>query len=177
MLRCHVFHNPLEKQLKQIGNGRTIHWYNRRRIRVMVAKRISKFDTQVVPVSPEDIPINDKSCLQYWSIYRYTRNDMNVARMNMSHGDHASHQKVIDLVKEYTAQSKDNVIAIMLDAKDSVKCEVVDGGDLKSRRHLNDWDDIKFGLGNKVDFYAVSFVKNAKVTIPNLHSMITASDG
>lgn len=42
---------------------------------------------------------------------------MNVARLNMSHGDHASHQKVIDLVKEYNAQSKDNVIAIMLDTK------------------------------------------------------------
>lgn len=26
-----------------------------------------------------------------------------------------------------------------------------------------DWDDIKFGVENKVDFYAVSFVKDAKV--------------
>ncbi|XP_042052719.1 plastidial pyruvate kinase 2 [Salvia splendens] len=202
----------------------------------------------------------------------------------MSHGDHASHQKVIDLVKEYNSQVKDNVIAIMLDTKgpevrsgdlpqpinlvpgqeftftiqrgvgtadcvsvnyddfvndvedgdmllvdggmmsflvkskteDSVKCEVVDGGELKSRRHLNvrgksatlpsitdkDWDDIKFGVDNKVDFYAVSFVKDAAVvhelknylknacadihvivkiesadSIPNLHSIITASDG
>ena len=119
--------------------------------------------------------------------------------------------------------------------EDSVKCEVVDGGELKSRRHLNvrgksatlpsitgwslnfncchfyyfvnfslsssfllflvlpsrffshslsiglrgleeqqinyfswftaekDWDDIKFGVDNKVDFYAVSFVKDAQV--------------
>ncbi|KAJ6387476.1 hypothetical protein OIU78_017237 [Salix suchowensis] len=100
--------------------------------------------------------------------------------------------------------------------EDSVKCEVVDGGELKSRRHLNvrgksatlpsitdkDWDDIKFGVENKVDFYAVSFVKDAQVvhelknylqscgadihvivkiesadSIPNLHSIITASDG
>uniref|UniRef100_A0A2N9I8L6 Pyruvate kinase n=1 Tax=Fagus sylvatica TaxID=28930 RepID=A0A2N9I8L6_FAGSY len=100
--------------------------------------------------------------------------------------------------------------------EDSVKCEVVDGGELKSRRHLNvrgksatlssitekDWDDIKFGVDNKVDFYAVSFVKDAQVvhelknylqscgadihvivkiesadSIPNLHSIITASDG
>ncbi|KNA14594.1 hypothetical protein SOVF_105980 [Spinacia oleracea] len=209
---------------------------------------------------------------------------MNVARLNMSHGDHTSHKKVIDLVKEYNAQSKDNVIAIMLDTKgpevrsgdlpqpinlesgqeftftikrgvgtadcvsvnyddfvndvedgdmllvdggmmsflvkskteDSVKCEVVDGGELKSRRHLNvrgksatlpsitekDWDDIKFGVDNGVDFYAVSFVKDAAVvhelknylkscgadihvivkiesadSIPNLHSIITAADG
>ncbi|XP_052200998.1 plastidial pyruvate kinase 2 [Diospyros lotus] len=217
-------------------------------------------------------------------IWKLAEAGMNVARLNMSHGDHASHQKVIDLVKEYNAQSKDNVIAIMLDTKgpevrsgdlpqpitlttgqeftftirrgvgtadcvsvnyddfvndvevgdmllvdggmmslmvksktsDSVKCEVVDGGELKSRRHLNvrgksatlpsitekDWDDIKFGVDNKVDFYAVSFVKDAAVvhelknylqscgadihvivkiesadSIANLHSIITASDG
>ncbi|KAL7146220.1 hypothetical protein ABFS83_06G025800 [Erythranthe nasuta] len=217
-------------------------------------------------------------------IWKMAEAGMNVARLNMSHGDHKSHQKVIDLVKEYNAQSKDNVIAIMLDTKgpevrsgdltqpieltpgqeftftiqrgvgtadrvsvnyddfvndvevgdmilvdggmmslvvisktaDSVKCEVVDGGELKSRRHLNvrgksatlpsitekDWDDIKFGVDNKVDFYAVSFVKDADVvhelknylndagadihvivkiesadSIPNLHSIITASDG
>ncbi|GAB4826296.1 putative protein kinase YGL059W [Ancistrocladus abbreviatus] len=217
-------------------------------------------------------------------IWKLAEAGMNIARLNMSHGDHASHQKVIDLVKEYNAQSKDNVIAIMLDTKgpevrsgdlpqpimlrsgqeftftiqrgvgkadcvsvnyddfvndvevgdmllvdggmmslmvkskteDSVKCEVVDGGELKSRRHLNvrgksatlpsitekDWDDIKFGVDNKVDFYAVSFVKDAAVvhelknylkscgadihvivkiesadSIPNLHSIITAADG
>ncbi|KAK1399479.1 Pyruvate kinase [Heracleum sosnowskyi] len=217
-------------------------------------------------------------------IWKLAEAGMNVARMNMSHGDHASHQKVIDLVKEYNNEHKDNVIAIMLDTKgpevrsgdlpqpvilvpgqeftftikrgvgttdcvsvnyddfvndvdagdmllvdggmmslvvkskdeDSVKCEVVDGGELKSRRHLNvrgksatlpsitekDWDDIKFGVDNKVDFYAVSFVKDAEVvhelkaylkscgadihvipkiesadSIPNLHSIIAASDG
>ncbi|KAL5227849.1 hypothetical protein ABZP36_016114 [Zizania latifolia] len=217
-------------------------------------------------------------------IWKLAEAGMNVARLNMSHGDHASHQKVIDLVKEYNAQTKDNVIAIMLDTKgpevrsgdlpqpimletgqeftftikrgvgtetcvsvnyddfvndvevgdmilvdggmmsllvkskteDSVKCEVIDGGELKSRRHLNvrgksatlpsitdkDWDDIKFGVENQVDYYAVSFVKDAQVvhelkdylrssnadihvivkiesadSIPNLHSIITASDG
>lgn len=26
-----------------------------------------------------------------------------------------------------------------------------------------DWEDIKFGVENEVDFYAVSFVKDAKV--------------
>lgn len=26
-----------------------------------------------------------------------------------------------------------------------------------------DWDDIKFGVDNQVDFYAVSFVKDAEV--------------
>ncbi|PRQ29324.1 putative pyruvate kinase [Rosa chinensis] len=42
---------------------------------------------------------------------------MNVVRLNMSHGDHTSHQKTIDLVKEYSSQFKDKVIAIMLDTK------------------------------------------------------------
>lgn len=50
-------------------------------------------------------------------IWKLAEAGMNVARLNMSHGDHASHQKVIDLVKEYNEQSKDNVIAIMLDTK------------------------------------------------------------
>lgn len=217
-------------------------------------------------------------------IWKLAESGMNVARLNMSHGDHASHQKTIDLVKEYNAQFEDKVIAIMLDtkgpevrsgdvprpiqlkegqefnftikrgvstentvsvnyddfvndvevgdillvdggmmslavkskSKDLVKCIVVDGGELKSRRHLNvrgksatlpsitdkDWEDIKFGVDNQVDFYAVSFVKDAKVvhelkdylkgcnadihvivkiesadSILNLHSIISASDG
>ncbi|BAU00362.1 Pyruvate kinase isozyme [Vigna angularis] len=209
---------------------------------------------------------------------------MNVARLNMSHGDHASHLQTIELVREYNAQFQDKVVAIMLDTKgpevrsgdvpqpislkegqefyfttrrgvstestvsvnyddfvndvevgdvllvdggmmslavksktkDLVKCEVIDGGELKSRRHLNvrgksatlpsitdkDWEDIKFGVDNQVDFYAVSFVKDARVvhelkeylkshnadihvivkiesadSIPNLHSILSASDG
>ncbi|XP_031249077.1 plastidial pyruvate kinase 2 [Pistacia vera] len=284
------------------------------------AKRSTHTDSQVIPVSPEDVPKKEEHFQHFdglqqlgdtsvgmWTkptvrrktkivctigpstntremIWKLAEAGMNVARMNMSHGDHASHQRVIDLVKEYNAQSKDNVISIMLDTKgpevrsgdlpqpinlttgqeftftirrgvgtadcvsvnyddfvndvevgdmllvdggmmsflvkskteDSVKCEVVDGGELKSRRHLNvrgksatlpsitekDWDDIKFGVDNKVDFYAVSFVKDAEVvhelknylksrvadihvivkiesadSIPNLHSIITASDG
>ncbi|KAM7525397.1 hypothetical protein LguiA_015299 [Lonicera macranthoides] len=217
-------------------------------------------------------------------IWKLAEVGMNVARLNMSHGDHTSHQKTIDLVKEYNAQFEDKAIAIMLDTKgpevrsgdlpqpivleegqefnftikrgvstedtvsvnyddfindvevgdiilvdggmmsfavktktkDLVNCEVIDGGELKSRRHLNvrgksatlpsitdkDWEDIKFGVDNQVDFYAVSFVKTAEVvhqlkdylescnadihvivkiesadSIPNLHSIITASDG
>ncbi|XP_071722358.1 pyruvate kinase isozyme G, chloroplastic-like [Rutidosis leptorrhynchoides] len=217
-------------------------------------------------------------------IWKLAEEGMDVARLNMSHGDHASHKKTIDLVKEYNAQFDDKVIAVMLDTKgpevrsgdvpqpimlkegqefnftinrgvstedtvsvnyddfvndvadgdillvdggmmslavksktkDTVNCEVVDGGELKSRRHLNvrgksatlpsitdkDWEDIKFGVDNQVDFYAVSFVKDAKVvhelkdylkscnsdihvtvkiesadSIPNLQSIIAACDG
>ncbi|TQD73536.1 hypothetical protein C1H46_040935 [Malus baccata] len=197
-------------------------------------------------------------------IWKLAEAGMNVARMNMSHGDHASHQKVIDLGpevrsgdlpqsinlesgQEFTFTIKRGVgtsdcVSVNYDdfvndvapgdmllvdggmmsflvkskTEESVKCEVVDGGELKSRRHLNvrgksatlpsitekDWEDIKFGVDNKVDFYAVSFVKDAQVvhelknylqsnnadihvivkiesadSIPNLHSIITASDG
>ncbi|KAK9059266.1 hypothetical protein SSX86_021885 [Deinandra increscens subsp. villosa] len=217
-------------------------------------------------------------------IWKLAETGMNVARLNMSHGDHASHKKTIDLVKEYNAQFNEKVISIMLDTKgpevrsgdvpkpiflqegqefnftitrgvstndtvsvnyddfindvepgdillvdggmmslgvksktkDLVKCEVIDGGELKSRRHLNvrgksatlpsitdkDWEDIKFGVDNQVDFYAVSFVKNAQVvfelkdylkrcnadirvivkiesadSIVNLPSILAASDG
>lgn len=42
---------------------------------------------------------------------------MNVARLNMSHGDHASHLRTIELVREYNAQFQDKVVAIMLDTK------------------------------------------------------------
>lgn len=58
-----------------------------------------------------------------------------------------------------------------------VVTEVVDGGTMKSRRHLNvrgksanlpaitakDWDDIKFGVDVGVDYYALSFVRTAEV--------------
>lgn len=50
-------------------------------------------------------------------IWKLAEVGMDVARLNMSHGDHASHQKTIDLVKEYNAQFEDKVIAIMLDTK------------------------------------------------------------
>lgn len=50
-------------------------------------------------------------------IWKLAEAGMNVARLNMSHGDHASHQRTIDLVKEYNAQFEDKVIAIMLDTK------------------------------------------------------------
>lgn len=57
-----------------------------------------------------------------------------------------------------------------------VICEILDGGELGSRRHLNlpgkdvsldsitekDWEDIKFGVEQNVDFIALSFVRTPK---------------
>lgn len=50
-------------------------------------------------------------------IWKLADAGMNVARLNMSHGDHASHKKVIDLVREFNQEAHANVIAIMLDTK------------------------------------------------------------
>lgn len=50
-------------------------------------------------------------------IWKLAEEGMNVARLNMSHGDHASHLKTIELVREYNAQFDDKVISIMLDTK------------------------------------------------------------
>lgn len=171
---------------------------------------------------------------------------MNVARLNMSHGDHASHGAVVDLVREYNATTTGPHVAVLLDTKgpevrsgdlpepivikqgdkftfttqpgadgrngriginydgfvddvsvgdillvdggiqsmkvtgiegSDVHVEVIDGGKFGSRRHLNirgksanlpaitdrDWDDIKFGVQVGVDYYALSFVRDAAV--------------
>lgn len=50
-------------------------------------------------------------------IWKLAETGMNVARLNMSHGDHASHQKTIDLVNEFNDQFEEKVVAIMLDTK------------------------------------------------------------
>ncbi|KAK3279237.1 hypothetical protein CYMTET_12865 [Cymbomonas tetramitiformis] len=182
------------------------------------------------------------------SLYALADAGMNVARLNMSHGDHAQHLKVIKLLKELNAtKTSESKIGILLDTKGpevrsgdisapvellpgmpftftidrsspikdanvttvnydgfiddvnvgdillvdggmmslridsktdkSVACEVLEGGIMKSRRHLNirgstanlpsitekDWEDLQFGVDNDVDFFALSFVHNADV--------------
>ncbi|EFN57958.1 hypothetical protein CHLNCDRAFT_30037 [Chlorella variabilis] len=173
---------------------------------------------------------------------------MSVVRLNMSHGDHASHKAVVDLVREYNSLGRGN-LAVMLDTKgpevrsgdlaaplqlsagDKVTFTIVEGADGTDnrigvnydqfvddasvgdmllvdggimslqveritdialvparcrparcacrcrRRHLNirgksanlpaitdrDWADIRFGIEVGVDFYALSFVRDAAV--------------
>ncbi|KAL1225864.1 Plastidial pyruvate kinase 2 [Cardamine amara subsp. amara] len=67
---------------------------------------------------------------------------MDYARINMFHADHASHKKVIDLVKEYNTQSKDNTIAIMLDTKGSE----IRSGDLPKPIMLNPGQEFTFTI-------------------------------
>ncbi|GMY24580.1 plastidial pyruvate kinase 2-like isoform X2 [Fagus crenata] len=63
--------------------------------------------------------------------------------------------------------------------EDSVKCEVVDGGELKSKRHLNvrgKRATLPSITGCGVDIHVIVKIESAD-SIPNLHSIITASDG
>ena len=168
---------------------------------------------------------------------------MNVARLNMSHGNHESHKKVIDSIKILNSRLN-HPIAVLLDTQgpeirtgdmandlhlhegDTIsivargaedvesssihvnyddlindvdigdiitvdnglinlevlskqerimQCKVIDGGLLKSRRHVNlpgirvnlpaitekDRRDIEFGMAQDVDFIALSFVRAA----------------
>uniref|UniRef100_A0A161XTV0 pyruvate kinase n=1 Tax=Daucus carota subsp. sativus TaxID=79200 RepID=A0A161XTV0_DAUCS len=84
-----------------------------------------------------------------------------------------------DFVNDVDAGNMLLVDVVKCKDEDLVKCEVVDGSELKSRRHLNvrgksatlqsitgkDWDDIKFGVDNKIDFYAVSLVKDDEAMV------------
>ena len=178
---------------------------------------------------------------------------MNVVRLNMSHGDHASHTKVINAVKrlnkelpqpvavlldtqgpEIRTGERDNdlnlqtgdiisVVArgtqdveehsLMVNYADLIndmavgdkltvdnglinleilekqervmRCKVIDGGVLKSKRHVNlpgirvnlpaitekDRNDILFGMAMDVDFIALSFVREAS-DIAQLNSLL-----
>jgi len=178
---------------------------------------------------------------------------MNVARLNMSHGDHGSHAKVIQSIHQLN-KTRNHPIAILLDTQgpeirtgdrandlhlhegDTIsivargaedvesssihinyddlindvdvgdiitvdnglinlqvlskqdrimKVKVIDGGLLKSKRHVNlpgirvnlpaitdkDRRDIEFGVAQGVDFIALSFVRQAE-DIRQLHQLL-----
>jgi pyruvate kinase len=169
---------------------------------------------------------------------------MNIVRLNMSHGDHESHMKVIKSVRTLNKKlenpiailidtqgpeirtgdikqelnlKKDDVISVVARGEENVEftsirvnyedlvndvtigdmitvdnglinlevltkedrtmqCKVIDGGILKSKRHVNlpgirvnlpaitekDKRDILFSISQEVDFIALSFVRNAE---------------
>ena len=169
---------------------------------------------------------------------------MNVARLNLSHGTHRSHKKIIEQIRKLN-NNRQYPIAIMLDTqgpeirtgdqvvtlisgkhvcvtippneesegtifvnyadlKDDLRkgsyisldgglmsvrvcgknkigldCEVIDGGVLKANRHVNlpgarvklpgitdaDKQDILFGIEQKVDIIALSFVRNSETVL------------
>src|SRR5210317_524287 len=90
-----------------------------------------------------------------------------------------NYKDLIHSVSKGSRISVDNgLINFMVLSKDkeTLLCRVLDGGKLGSKRHVNlpgvrvnlpsltskDLDDIAFGIKNKVDFIALSFVRNAE---------------
>nr|AIT70036.1 pyruvate kinase [Gloiopeltis furcata] len=200
------------------------------------------WDVQIPRMSKIVCTIGPKTC-DIDSIEKLAETGMDIVRLNMSHGTHEWHGKVIETVRKVNSRGRFN-LGLLLDTKgpevrsgdlkapiqvkrgqkftwtvrkdfesfddftvdvsydDFVKdvhagdtllvdggmcsflvtevsdkdvvSECVDGGTLTSRRHLNvrgksaslpaitekDWEDIKFGMENNVDFYALSFVKH-----------------
>ena len=62
---------------------------------------------------------------------------MNVARLNMSHGDHESHSKIIQSIKKLN-QKLDHPVAILLDTQGPE----IRTGDMANDLHLNEGDTI-----------------------------------
>jgi len=90
-----------------------------------------------------------------------------------------NYKDLIHSVSEGSRISVDNgLINFMVLSKDeeTLLCKVIDGGKLGSKRHVNlpgvrvnlpsltakDLEDINFGIKNKVDFIALSFVRNSE---------------
>ena len=90
-----------------------------------------------------------------------------------------NYKDLIHSVSEGSRISVDNgLINFMVLSKDeeTLRCKVLDGGKLGSKRHVNlpgvrvnlpsltskDLEDISFGVKNKVDFIALSFVRNTE---------------
>ena len=92
---------------------------------------------------------------------------------------HIDYKDLIGAVKEGDTLTVDNgLINLKVLKKDqgTLKCRVLDEGTLKSKRHVNlpgininlpaitnkDKKDINFGIQNKIDYIALSFVREAK---------------
>ncbi|PIZ71565.1 pyruvate kinase [Candidatus Peregrinibacteria bacterium CG_4_10_14_0_2_um_filter_43_11] len=77
---------------------------------------------------------------------RLAKGGMNVARLNMSHGDHKWHGAAIDKIKKLN--KKGHSIAIMLDTKGPE----IRSGDLKQEVHLKSGDQFTFTIRKEVDY-------------------------
>ena len=178
----------------------------------------------------------------YEMLYEMSKAGMNIARFNMSHGDHESHRKIMNRIHELNRNiefpvgllldtqgpeirtgnssfdwKEGDIVEVSIEGKEdpqreslyigypdlirtiqiggkltidnglinlvvlekqetTMQCEVIDGGHIKGRRHVNlpgisvnlpaitakDQEDILFGLENDVDFIALSFVRTAQ---------------
>ena len=95
---------------------------------------------------------------------------------------HVNYTELVDVVEVGRIITVDNGLMNfrVLQKKDhQLTCEVIDGGTLGSRKHVNlpgvrvnlpaitskDRDDIAFGMANDVDFIALSFVRSPDVVV------------
>ena len=102
------------------------------------------------------------------------RDDQNVETSSIK----INYKGLIDSVKKGSMITIDNGLInfkVLEKNKDNLKCKVIDGGTLGSKRHVNlpgirvdlpsitkkDKEDIKFALKEDIDFIALSFVRSA----------------
>ena len=102
------------------------------------------------------------------------RDDQNVETSSIK----INYKGLIDSVKKGSMITIDNGLInfkVLEKNKDNLKCRVIDGGTLGSKRHVNlpgirvdlpsitkkDKEDIKFALQEDIDFIALSFVRSA----------------
>jgi len=83
------------------------------------------------------------------SILKLARLGMNVARLNMSHGDHLWHKKVIEAIKTINKKG-DYSIAILLDTKGPE----IRTGDVKSEIKVKSGDQFIFTIKKSVNYKA-----------------------
>ena len=103
---------------------------------------------------------------------------------------HINYEDIINEVKAGEKITVDNgLINLQVLEKDhgTMKCKVIDGGTMKSKRHVNlpgvkvnlpsitskDKADIEFGVRNEVDYIALSFVRKAR-DISDLRKLLGA---
>lgn len=104
-----------------------------------------------------------------------------------------NYHDLIDTVEEGGMITVDNGLInlqVLKKHPDSMECKVIDGGTLKSKRHVNlpgirvnlpsitekDKQDIKFAIEKEVDYIALSFVREASDVL-ELHSILGEDSG
>ncbi|WZZ68615.1 hypothetical protein YC2023_079985 [Brassica napus] len=146
--RSDKFLKPASVAVKVLGNeekrNRRVSLKSRRVVDTTV-RSSARVETEVVPVSPEDVPngpevrsgdLPQPIMLDPGQEFTFTieRGVSTPTCVSVNYDDFVSDVEAGDMLlvdggmMSFMVKSK---------TKDSVKCEVVDGGELKSRRHLN----------------------------------------
>ena len=122
--------------------------------------------------------------------------DVNVVGGEKTEGKNTLIVNYKDLIKQVKAGDRITVdnglinLDVIKKTTFGLKCRVVDGGLIKSRRHINlpgirinlpsitekDEKDISFGIKNDIDFIALSFVRSAK-DVKRCKELIKKEDG